>query len=126
MNGKIHRKVGIAVGAGLSLWRYAKQLEEDPETEFPAGDFLLGMLAGYAFATIPDLLEPAISSHHRKFFHSVSAGALLAGAVWGKNSDSWPPDMREIARCFAVQYLTHLALDFATPRSVSLIHPRIV
>lgn len=74
---------------------------------------------------LPDVLEPAIHSHHRQFFHSL---LILGGAVcavqwlW-----KWRPETTE-QRCLRavlcgllVGYCSHLGMDLLTPRGLPVV-----
>lgn len=83
--------------------------------------FFIGKDAG----RIPDLLEPATSPNHRKFFHS---WVILAATSYGwKKTYDWEPEseLDKILR-FAVlvggaAVISHLVLDSLTPNSLPLI-----
>lgn len=83
-----------------------------------------GLVASVATG-LPDKLEPAIHPNHRQFFHSI----LLAGVVgYGTyRAWAWEPaeDWQKLARWALLiggaAYLTHLALDFTTKKSLPLI-----
>lgn len=74
---------------------------------------------------IPDLLEPATSPNHRKFFHSwVALAAMSYG--WKKAYD-WQPEsdldkfIRYVALVGGAAVISHLVLDSLTPRSLPLV-----
>ncbi len=75
----------------------------------------LGALA----AALPDFLEPADSSHHRRFFHSVIA---LCGLGWmASRVVRMPPsEFRSDLLALLAGYGSHLAADALTPRSLPL------
>jgi inner membrane protein len=81
-------------------------------------------LAG-CLASLPDWLEPAIHPNHRQVFHSVTFGALLVYA--GARLYEWRPedDLGEVARYVALigiaSYVTHLAMDALTSKSLPLL-----
>lgn len=74
---------------------------------------------------LPDVLEPAIHSHHRQFFHSllVLGGAAYAAYwLW-----KWRPETTE-QRCLRaalcgllVGYCSHLGMDLLTPRGLPVV-----
>lgn len=77
------------------------------------------------FTNLPDLIEPATNPHHRQFFHSVAfAGAISYGL---KRAYDWEPDsdqkrmLRHMLLIIGGAYLTHLALDAFTRRSLPLV-----
>lgn len=99
-------------------------LDQNPTDE----RLLLGsLLTGSAITAskLPDILEPAIHSHHRKFCHSwlVLLGAVGAG-LWLWN---WRPTTVELRQLRAVLlgallgYTSHLGMDAMTPRGLPLI-----
>ncbi|PHS06173.1 MAG: metal-dependent hydrolase [Blastopirellula sp.] len=117
-NGNTHICAGCAVGLVVAC------LDKD-ETSNPAFNPLVTGGTGALFGKLPDLLEPAIHSHHRQFFHSW----LVFGAVgYGfKKIYEWKPDdpievfLREVALMAAGGYMSHLFLDSLTPRSLPLL-----
>lgn len=80
---------------------------------------------GKGAGRIPDLLEPATSPNHRKFFHSwIALGAMSYG--WKKAYDWNPEDdlqnfLRYMALVGGVAVIFHLVLDSLTPKSLPLI-----
>ena len=76
-------------------------------------------------AKLPDVVEPAIHSHHRQFFHSL---LVLGGAVYAARwLWKWQPETTE-QRCLRaalcgllVGYCSHLGMDAFTPRSIPAI-----
>lgn len=110
-----------------------------------------GGLGGYIGGVMPDLLEPATSGHHREFAHSVAGGALLCASPIYALAVRWREQARALeasavllpiesvdrdrllARVFGLNlaagmlvgflagYLSHLALDARTPRSLPLL-----
>jgi len=80
---------------------------------------------GKSAGRIPDLLEPATSPHHRKFFHSWAMLATI-GYGWKKAYD-WDPEtdldklLRFVALVGGATVISHLVLDSFTPKSLPLI-----
>lgn len=78
-----------------------------------------------ALATLPDLLEPAMTPHHRQAFHSVALAAILGVAVY--EAYQWEPEtpLQEVLRAVALiggsAYLLHLAGDLLTAKGLPLI-----
>lgn len=77
------------------------------------------------FTNLPDLIEPATSSDHRQFFHSI---VFARGIIYGlKRTYDWKPmticnrALRHILLIAGGAYLIHLALDASTSRSLPLI-----
>jgi inner membrane protein len=114
----VHQGAALACGAVTTI------LAECPEDErLWLGILLIG--GGLLGAKLPDVFEPAIHSHHRKFFHSLVVAGGLAWAI--RKVLDWPRETREqrLLRAavlgVAVGYASHLALDAMTPRSLPLI-----
>jgi membrane-bound metal-dependent hydrolase YbcI (DUF457 family) len=76
-------------------------------------------------ASLPDLLEPATSPHHRQFFHSVAFATILATGM--KKLYHWQPQtpgdvhMRKILFSVGFGYLAHLGADATTTMSIPLV-----
>lgn len=113
-----HRLVGVSAGIATAF------LDQNPEDERLAlGTILVAScLMGSKF---PDVLEPAIHTHHRQFFHSLIVLVGVAGAamwLW-----RWRPQTLEL-RClraslcgFFIGYGSHLSMDSLTPRSIPVL-----
>jgi membrane-bound metal-dependent hydrolase YbcI (DUF457 family) len=111
--------VGGAMAAGLV--NVAVQLEaasNDPSHKFDWLELLLCCAAGAGAACLPDLLEPADSPNHRKFCHSLAAASLVGWTISGKHIDELSPEARTLLLAAGVGYLSHLALDGATPKCI--------
>lgn len=113
-----HQSAAILCAVGAAL------LEKCPDNERPVLGvaMVLGAVLG---AKLPDILEPAVHSHHRAFFHSI---AFAGGLIWAvKKLREWEPTTAEHrllkAACLGalVGYGSHLALDATTPRSLPLL-----
>lgn len=87
----------------------------------PATGALIGKTAG----RIPDILEPAHSPNHRKFFHSWACAGLIAYGM--KTTYEWQPEddldkvlkwalLVAVAAC-----VSHLVLDSLTKRSLPIV-----
>lgn len=126
MNGKQHRQIGAACGAGYTVIKYFIEKKDNPELEFPWGDLLLNTGIGYLFASLPDWIEPATNPHHRKFFHSLTAAAGVGYAAFGKHSGAWPEEVKKPIQATALAYLYHIVADSTTAKSISLIHPKLI
>lgn len=92
-------------------------------------DPLLAPVAAGGFAalcaTLPDLIEPATSPHHRQFFHSLTFAAFLGAGLhqlWKYQPKSqlelWT---RRAGLIAGGSYLVHLALDSTTPMGLPLV-----
>lgn len=112
--------LGTALTAGLA--HVAHELRRNQAiTAAPFGTAILGSLMG----SLPDLIEPATNPHHRQFFH----GLLFAAAVAYVTKQLYdreavePRDqlIRYAGLLIGGCYLTHLAMDFCTRRSLPLV-----
>jgi inner membrane protein len=86
---------------------------------------LLDGAAGALLTSLPDKLEPAIHPNHRQFFHSVVFAAGVGYATyqaykWQPTND-WEQILRWLVIIGGVAYLTHLALDACTAKSLPLV-----
>lgn len=110
-----HRNFALICSAVVSVY------DECPDQERAV--LLLAMAgSGIVGAKLPDILEPAIHSHHRAFFHSLVVAGGVAWAI--RKILAWPREtpgqrlVRATALGFAVGYVSHLALDALTPRGL--------
>lgn len=118
MNAAQHRIASTCVLAAA-----AGSVAQRPEDQVPhvAG----GCIGGYCFATLPDLIEPATSPHHRQFFHSLLFAGMLGYGLY--KLYGWEPEtpgqkiLRGVGLIAGGAYLVHLALDATTKRSLPLI-----
>lgn len=118
---KEHLIVGLAVGAvvnGVIQWL---EYLHDPAKRFDWGELIICSAASGAAALLPDILEPANSPNHRKFFHSIAAAGLVAYATSGRHTNNYSKLARKIFVVLGLGYLSHLALDCTTPRAIDLI-----
>jgi membrane-bound metal-dependent hydrolase YbcI (DUF457 family) len=89
--------VGTVAGAGIFLFQYSTEKEENPEVKFHWGKFLQLTLAGCALGALTgiaaDKFEPALNPNHRGFFHSYSiwilAGLTVLEILSGKKDLIW-------------------------------------
>lgn len=113
-----HYAGGLASGLVTSF------LDQNPAEE----RLMLGAIVTASAAVgskLPDVLEPAIHSHHRQFFHSL---LVLGGAIYAVRwLWKWKPETTE-QRCLRaalcgllVGYCSHLGMDAFTPRSIPVI-----
>lgn len=85
----------------------------------------VGYVGGYCLGTLPDLIEPATSAHHRQFFHGLLFAAAVGYAIY--RVYKWEPEtaqnkfIRALILIGGGAYLVHLTLDATTPRSLPLI-----
>ncbi len=126
MNGKQHRAIGAATGAGFTLAKYFYKKSEDPDYEFPWGEFILNTGIGYALGSLPDWIEPATNPNHRKFFHSITAGTLVGWGAFGNHTEDWDDDLKNLAQIVGMTYLSHLVADSTTPKAIPLMHPKFL
>lgn len=116
MPNAIAHRVGAALLTGGCLW--AQESQEGGITHKPFSGALLAAVC----TNIPDMLEPAIHPHHRQFFHSLVFAGLVASGMY--EAYNWSPetDFDKFVRfCLlgaGAGILVHLAMDFATPRSL--------
>lgn len=126
MNAKQHAYIGVLAGAGYSVGKYLWKKRKDPNHKFPWGQLALNIGLGLAFARLPDWIEPATDPNHRKFFHSLATGGLVCYGMYGKHASKIEANLLDYIRSVGFTYLSHLAADATTPRSLPLIHPKIV
>lgn len=78
--GKGHAYFGALSGAVASVWAQPA----GTSGALVAAELMGGMVGGKFGARLPDIFEPATSSHHRKFFHAVvPAGITIQKGVMG-------------------------------------------
>ena len=126
MNGKQHRQIGAVCGAGYTVAKYFYEKQDNPELEFPWGDLLLNTGLGFLLGSLPDWIEPAANPNHRKFFHSLTAAAGVGYGAFGKHTETWPDEVKKPVQATAVAYLSHLAADSTTAKSLPLVHPKFI
>ena len=88
-----------------------------PAAAIPVGAFL---------GRLPDMIEPALRHpNHRQFFHSITAlcalGIGMHKAYHWEPQDKFKKTIRGILLVGGAAYLSHLALDAITKRSLPLI-----
>ncbi len=115
-NGADHTAAGALTGLAMACYRQHKGKPVNP---------LLAIGASTVFAKLPDWIEPATNPHHRQFFHSITFLAMLGYGL--KKTHDWKPEdtggqiLRFLALCAGAGYISHLALDGFTPRSLPLL-----
>ena len=118
-NGYAHSFAGTAVGLAVPLMN-KDTIKETPEL------LVAGPLVGNFFGKLPDIIEPAFKNpNHRQFFHSITVLAAVGYGVkkaydW-QTEDNFEKVIRGILLCAGAGYLSHLALDAITPRSLPLV-----
>jgi membrane-bound metal-dependent hydrolase YbcI (DUF457 family) len=86
---------------------------------------LLDGAVGALLTSLPDKLEPAIHPNHRQFFHSVvvlaGVGYLTYRAYKWQPATDWEQILRWLVIIGGIAYVTHLALDACTAKSLPLV-----
>lgn len=111
--------LGAAIAVGVSLWT-----EEQSRGVSTPAPYVGSGLAAF-LGSLPDLIEPAHNPHHRQFFHSVTFAAGLGYGMyhlyqWVPEND-WERLLRFLGLVAGSAYLTHLAMDATTARSIPLL-----
>ena len=115
-NGVTHQLAGAVAGIAISAYDHE---DKAGHLHHPVAAGTVGALLG----KLPDMIEPALRNpHHRQFFHSF---AVLGLVGWGVHKiHQWEPedDFERLLRGFLLAggaaYLSHLALDALTSRSL--------
>lgn len=148
-NAKVHRPVGMAVGAFTACAMAPR--DADPVNRLIEG--LGGLLGGYIGAALPDKFDPATCPNHRGFAHSIVA-AIAGGRVTVTSLSTWQDRFRTDAAAFqtlaeaqadglkrigymllsclalaiagalaglAAGYASHVLLDAGTPKGLPLL-----
>jgi membrane-bound metal-dependent hydrolase YbcI (DUF457 family) len=117
-NASAHQMFAALTVGGAFL---GKEVADGEQSAKPVVSTVLAGILG----TLPDKIEPALHPHHRQFYHSVTLGV---GVWWlGRQVYKWRPEseLGEIARFLLLvaggAYLSHLALDALTKRSLPLV-----
>lgn len=76
-NGKAHRRVGKASGVVAAVARARKGDSALDVLTFSIGGYAGGALG----AQLPDIIEPAVHSHHRHVAHSVATATAIAASA---------------------------------------------
>jgi len=119
MNGSTHQLAGAVAALVVT--------QKDTSSKYgalhhPAAAIPIGALLG----KLPDMIEPALGNpHHRQFFHSIAVFGLLATGMhkiyhW-EPRDDFEKIIRGILLVGGAAYLSHLALDALTSRSLPLV-----
>lgn len=119
MNGPTHQLAG-AVAAFFITQNDAS--EKSGALHHPAAAIPIGAFLG----KLPDMIEPALGNpNHRQFFHSIVVLGLLAAGM--RKVYHWEPrdDFEKVIRGILLfggaAYLSHLALDSLTSKSLPLV-----
>ncbi len=117
MNRGTHVTVGGLVGAGI----YIIEAKKDGNESSLAGTVIAGVIGGYA-GRLPDKLEPAGSSDHRGFFHSITFAGIATCVICRiLKKDNLNKYFRIGLKCFAAGYGSHLAMDSTTPAGLPFL-----
>lgn len=111
-----HETFGIIIGVA-SAYISCKIGKVNPEITHHA----VGIISASFGALLPDWLEPPFSRWHRGFFHSVTllTALLIFTAIFiVHNPDLWT---RLVLLALSSGYISHLGLDFLTPKRLPLI-----
>ena len=119
MNGPTHQFAGAIATLAIS------QIDSEDKCtalHHPAATIPIGAF----FGKLPDIVEPSLGNpNHRQFFHSVTALGLLGVGV--HKLYRWEPQdnvervLRGLLLFGGAAYLSHLALDAMTSRSLPLL-----
>ena len=115
MNAQAHSFAAFITVATASA---AEERQRGVSTLRPLFDGLAASVA----TGLPDKLEPPVNPNHRQFFHSLFFAGVVGYATY--KAWQWEPtdDWQELARWALLiggaAYLTHLALDFTTAKSL--------
>lgn len=119
MNGPTHQFAG-AIAAFVMTQNDASEkicALHHPAAAIPIGAFL---------GRLPDMIEPAFRNpNHRQFFHSITALGLLVTGMhktyhW-EPQDEFEKIVRGVLLIGGAAYLSHLALDALTSKSLPLV-----
>lgn len=120
-NVKTHLFVGAMTGAAVNIHLQLKRMEQPGAKKFDWGEFLICSVAAGAAALLPDLLEPATTPNHRKFFHSITMAAIVTYAITGDHTKRLSARDVLLLTVVGMGYLSHLAADATTPKCIAII-----
>lgn len=120
-NSKTHLIIGAATGAAVNAYLQFNRLKADNAARFDWAEIVVCSAVAGAAALLPDLLEPATTPNHRKFFHSVAMAALVTHAITGNHTKKCTAAELLLLTVVGMGYLSHLAADATTPKCISLI-----
>ena len=114
----------VVAGAGIGIAIAYKETQTGEATAWP----FLGSGLGALFGTLPDILEPADHPNHRQFFHGLLFAAVLGYFGYKlykwKPEEPWQQTLRMVGLIAISAYLTHLAMDATTPKSIPVVGKR--
>lgn len=126
MNGKQHRQIGAVCGAGYTVAKYSFDKQDNPELDFPLGEFILNTGIGYLLGSLPDWIEPATNPNHRQFFHSLTAAVGVGYGAFGKHTETWSDEVKKLIQAIALAYISHLVADSSTAKGIAIFHPKLI
>ncbi|MGB2256314.1 MAG: metal-dependent hydrolase [Spongiibacter marinus] len=119
MNGPTHQFAGAV--AAFAIAQHDSKNKTTP-LHHPAVAIPIGAYLG----KLPDMIEPSLGNpHHRQFFHSLTVLGLLG--VGMHKVYRWDPQdnvkqlLRGLLLLGGAAYLSHLALDALTSRSLPIL-----
>ena len=127
-NRRTHTLTGFTVGTLLVSFNEIRKVRDLKKLRFK--DYLtigakavLGGVITASGAMLPDILEPATSPFHRKFFHSYTLMIALALALLFTSKDGFLTDKLEdlLLKNVGLGYFIHLVQDSLTPMSLPII-----
>jgi len=117
MNRAEHMIAGSIVSAGVYL-ASSHALNQEPSLK----GFLLSAGVGASVSILPDVLEPATSSYHRSFFHSMTFASLSGYLIHeALNNEDIDNELKLILSVMSSAYGSHLVLDGLTPRGLPIL-----
>jgi len=119
-NFSVHLRHGLAVGTGVDLIKQWIQMANDPSRKFDWDEFLISAGIGAVAVSIPDVLEPASSPNHRRFFHSILFGVGILFAAYGPHVRKLSSKQKNFLHAAAWSYLAHLLADGQTPKGLPI------
>lgn len=116
---------GFTFAAILNLIKQYNRKQQDPNYQFDWKSFLstaaIGAGVGAVCGVLPDILEPATSPGHRKFFHSLTTASAISFGMYKLKDSSLSEEEKNMLSTAGVSYLSHLLLDSATPFGLPLV-----
>jgi len=129
-NQKKHVATGAVVAGGANLAYQLFKLHGSPQPppnfwealkRVDWGKVALFSAAGGVIGALPDIIEPALHPNHRSVFHSVCCGGAVTYGAFGEHTERLHEDDRHAVQMGALAYLSHLALDAGTPKSLPFL-----
>ncbi len=117
--------IGLALTAIINILQQKNRENGDPNYKFDWGELIAKSLAGSSIGAfcgvLPDILEPATSPHHRKFFHSVTAATAIGYGMYKANTSNLSESDKELINLAGAGYLSHLVLDSETEFGLPMV-----